>query len=619
MRVLLRAVSFTICHPVNTLTRLCVALVALLVFCAVGAGVLDSVHHTLTALLHWPHMTAADSTTLDQGAPLLVGALIVLVAAVTVPLAWLARWYRIHVSRPTPPCRGARWATPRELRRGGFLAPVGWPIGTIHVRGRSCVVRLPAAREREGVFAFAPPGSGKSYSLAIPAILSEAQRPLHDLRSSVLVDPKDDELWRITQAILSQRLRVLVWDPSNPAACSVTFDPFATLPAPSDASFAEEVSAVVEAWFWATRRGEHTTDPYFINQPLAILKAGAFTYLARHPAGSWVDFADWMRRLTFEEFHKALASSASPYAGHYVNQAKSIADNERAASGIWSDILQRFEILDSPRVRAAMQPGCAIDWPAFIAIPTCLYLRVAVRDAERLGPLLSLFLARMYRALITLAAAQPDKTLPRQVRVFIDEFGNLTRIYGIETALATLRSYGVGHYVFVQTSAQLRRHYGRDIAQSIVDCLVTQVCLGGAAAEDAAAFSKRCGERTDHFPATTYNAGGIVRGGTTSHTHERETRPLVAAWEIVQMTGRVLVSTRGLPPVRATIIPYDDKAAKRRRQKPQEAVNPSAGQHTATAQAPAPLPLSVPVFTSPLHVLSSDDDRTPQDDEAVTQ
>ena len=47
------------------------------------------------------------------------------------------------------------------------------------------------------------------------------------------------------------------------------------------------------------------------------------------------------------------------------------------------------------------------------------------------------------------------------MRVFIDELGALSRIYGLETALATMRGFGVGHFMAVQTTAQIEQHYGK--------------------------------------------------------------------------------------------------------------------------------------------------------------
>src|SRR5207248_514670 len=144
---------------------------------------------------------------------------------------------------------------------------------------------------------------------------------------------------------------------------------------------------------------------------------------------------------------------------------RSVGLNDRMAGSIYSDIQHRFEVLDTPNIRAAMQPGHTLNWEAFVREPRALYLAVPARDAKQLGALLSLFLCQAYRALTAIAARYPDNTLPREVRVMIDELGTLPRIYKLETALATLRSYGVGHLLCVQSRSQLALTYGAKLAQ----------------------------------------------------------------------------------------------------------------------------------------------------------
>ncbi len=467
--------------------------------------------------------------------------------AIVLPAAWLGRRFGAHIR---PRSRGAHFAARWKLIWEGFLwhrweallAERGWPIGGL---GAGFTVCLPADRECEGVIAVAP----------VPAILSEADRPATDLNSLVIGDPKS-EITRLTLATLAQTHRPLVWDPGDPAGCTVSFDPLSTLPHPtSDPSFLDDVRDLADSWFWATRRGEQTTDPFFITQPRSLMRAAILTFIHRYPGDGWVDLADWIRSLTFDELLACVEHSLSPEVRAFSGAMRALQMNDRAVGGIWADVVQRFDLLDGPHIRAAMDGrNPPIDWDQFVAQPTALYLKVPAREAERLGPLLSLFLARMYRALTTIAAREPENTLPRGVRVIIDEWGSLSRIYGLENALATLRSAGIGHYLFVQTTAQIRYHYGRDLAQSITDTLVTKVILGGAADEDAKWFSARCGERTTYHPTTSHSTG-LFRG-STNFGHAPERAPLVTAAEIIHMRDTVLLSTRGLPPVRCRLRPY---------------------------------------------------------------
>jgi type IV secretory pathway TraG/TraD family ATPase VirD4 len=147
----------------------------------------------------------------------------------------------------------------------------------------------------------------------------------------------------------------------------------------------------------------------------------------------------------------------------------------------------------------------------------------------------------------------------------------------VETAFATLRSYGVGHYVCVQSSTQIVNQYGRELAATIQDQLATKIVLNGAAADDAKAFSARCGEIVEHHAARSWAGGGLFRAPNLSYTPER--RPLVHAAEIIHGQGQVLVSTRGLPPIRlAARRYYMDPAVVRRLEEDQRQFEQRGGQ-----------------------------------------
>jgi type IV secretion system protein VirD4 len=511
----------------------------------------------LSGLLWMCHVPTRIILPLCAGAVVVAGAvaLVTEVSAVgALPLIGLTAmaagtfsvWRRIF--RSAPPPRGARWATLGDLRHAGFMQEHGWPLGDVDGK----VVRLPMELERENVLVIAATGSGKTSSLVIPALIAEVDRP--DLRSLVILDPKGGEVSRLTMPLLPRTHRAILWDPTDPDASTVGLDPLATLPAPSDDRFVGEVKALANSWFWATRGGQQSSDPFWINQPRALMEALFLGFIITHPQGTFVELADWTRRLTVGEFQDVLDHTTHPAVRASAEMLHSLGMSERTLGPVWSDVLERFAIMDDPRVRRSMS-GRPLD-RTFVEEPTALYLRVAAQDAERFGPLLSMALGQLYRELTRIAAGSPGNRLEREVRVIVDEFGNLPRIFGLENALATLRSYGVGHYMFAQTSAQVTYHYGRELAETIQDNLVTRIILGGAAQGDAKHFSERCGEITEYRAHRSWSGQGWFgrRSHTTSHAPEK--RPLIATADIIHMRDTVLISTRGIAPIRAAMRPY---------------------------------------------------------------
>jgi len=472
--------------------------------------------------------------------PLIVGGVIVVVA--------VGALGRSGVLHRAPRSRGAHWASLAELRRAGFLGPHGYPLGVVE----SHVVRLPPDREREGVLVTAATGAGKTSIVVIPALIEETTLPAGDRRSQIILDPKD-EVTQDTMPTLAKTHRVLLLDPSRPDECTVGLDPLASLPGPNDEGFVGAVKQLAQSWFWMTRNGQQTTDPFWINMPRALMEALFLAFVVRFPKGTFVELADWTRTLTVEKFQTVLDSTPHQSVRASAETLRSLGMSEKTIGPIWSDVLQRFDVLEDPRVRRAMA-GPPVDVEAFVANPTVLYLRVGAQDAQRLAPLLTMALNQMYGELTKIAARHKRNRLPRDVRVIVDEFGTLPRILGLEIALATLRSMGVGHLMLVQTSAQIVHAYGRDLAATIQDNLGTKLILNGAAADDAKLFSARCGEITEYHRSNSWSGGGLFRAPNVSYTAER--RPLVPPAEIIHGQGQVLVSTRGLSPIRLTARRY---------------------------------------------------------------
>ena len=74
-------------------------------------------------------------------------------------------------------------------------------------------------------------------------------------------------------------------------------------------------------------------------------------------------------------------------------------------------------------------------------------------------PILSVVLATLQMQLIR--RTKDGGTLPRGVRLIIDEAGVIGRLYGLETGVAMMRSADVGYVVAVQATEQLRATTGR--------------------------------------------------------------------------------------------------------------------------------------------------------------
>src|SRR5207245_2386549 len=160
-----------------------------------------------------------------------------------------------------------------------------------------------------------------------------------------------------------------------------------------------------------------------------------------------------------------LATLPSPDDEAFVGQVKELAQSFFWATRGGEQVSDAFWVTMPKAMMEALFLAFMATHPkgTFVELATWARLLKIEELQNLLAPLSSLALGQMYGELTKIAARSGNR-LERDVRVVIDEFGTLPRIYGVETALATLRSMGVGHYVFVQTSAQLTHHYGRELA-----------------------------------------------------------------------------------------------------------------------------------------------------------
>ena len=125
-------------------------------------------------------------------------------------------------------------------------------------------------------------------------------------------------------------------------------------------------------------------------------------------------------------------------------------------------------------------------------------LFVTISDIDRsLDPLTSLFVSQALTALFREADLCPGGRLPLPVRLFLDDFSNLS-IENIDRILAVSRSREVWCTLLLQSVCQLEAHYGRPRAMSIMGNCDTQLVLGFQDLDTARCFS----ERADRLPRT---------------------------------------------------------------------------------------------------------------------
>ncbi len=402
-----------------------------------------------------------------------------------------------------------RWATHGELGAGGWLHPSGWPLGPLNRVGP--MTYIPPLVQRENVMALAPPGSGKTRGILVPALFSETRQPPAFRRSLIIVDP-EGELYYLTGQQLAQTHRIIVWNPARPQMCNTAFDPLAYIPLSGKPGYVEGCEHAVMVWLSATADaaeggGRRTADPYWEKMPANVLKALLMAWGIR-PL-SIVQAAATLGEKDTEALLEDLSGSSVDAARARAMVVGDLLKNERAGGNVFSDLRERFMVLGNPTVAGTMQ-GKSVDFSAMVREPTAIFVQVSTA-ALYLQPLLSVFVATATAELLKLTAS--GGPLAREVRFVIDELGNLGRIYDLAGSLATLRKRGIGFLMATQTTARLTDRYGQKLAESIMGTCGTVLALGGLSFDDASWVSRQLGTRVTTGYKASFSPGMSSGGG----------------------------------------------------------------------------------------------------------
>ncbi|MDA8395998.1 MAG: type IV secretory system conjugative DNA transfer family protein [Candidatus Dormibacteraeota bacterium] len=354
----------------------------------------------------------------------------------------------IWLSRPRTALRpgslgGARTARLLELRRL-------WRGGEARVRlGRigPVTVRLP---EDEHLLVLGPTGSGKSSSLAIPAIL-EWPGPV------VVTDPKGELLAR-TLTARERRGRAAV---------------FAPLMEPGDgwnpvSAIASSDDALRSAGFLLGRPPER--EPFWHDLALQLLHG-----LLVEAAAAGLTLSDVLSLLQQVPAEEVAEEVSHPLARQLVQGA--LSGGDRTAMGVVATLVSKLGVFGSDQV-ARTTARSTFD-PRSLASGglNSLYCVVSPTDAPLVRGLLSALLSACWRAVY----ASPP---PLPVLFVLDEFAQLTALSELPSLVQLGRTQGVRLVLLAQDLASISALYGAETVTALWANCRTKLLLPGISEVD---------------------------------------------------------------------------------------------------------------------------------------
>lgn len=107
----------------------------------------------------------------------------------------------------------------------------------------------------------------------------------------------------------------------------------------------------------------------------------------------------------------------------------------------------------------------------------------------------SVFIRQLYFILAKKATNTPQQACKIPVRFILDEFGNMPSIEGMDEIMTVSNGRKIGFDLYVQSYAQIYKHYNDD-AQTIIDNCANEVYIKSGDSETLEKISKQLGTET---------------------------------------------------------------------------------------------------------------------------
>ena len=198
-----------------------------------------------------------------------------------------------------------------------------------------------------------------------------------------------------------------------------------------------------------------------------------------------------------------------------------------------------------------------VDAAGFAERPTALFMKIPDEKDTRHG-LAAVFILCMYKALIKVASAREDLSLPRNVYFILDEFGNMPKIEKFDKMITVGRSRKIWFNMVVQSYSQLSNVYGNEVADIVKSNCGMKMFIGSNDIGTCEEFSKLCGNMTVRTTSTSSAIGG--KEGDINLSSQTQVRPLIYPSELQMLnnkesTGNAIIVTFGNYPLRTKYTP----------------------------------------------------------------
>lgn len=441
-------------------------------------------------------------------------------------LAWTA-FNKIHPANTS--LGDAHFANGLEVQRAGFFTKEQESI----IIGKKYGAPL-YANGFEHVLVFAPSGSGKTRSIAMPNLLNYPY--------SIVCNDVKLTLFDTTSGYRERILGHQCYCFAPTKSTTHRYNPLAFI-STDRLTRMTDIQRIGHIFipdneknpFWSqTSRGLFKAMTLFLlDTPERPTTLGEMNRLIKQQ-----DFDAWMKHTLDNTTH------LDPE--FYRNGYAYIACYEETRRNILVSFAGYFELFDDPVIDAATSAS-DFDFSDLRRKKMTIYVGFTDEDMERLSPLLTMFWQQLISRMIQTIPDSHDEPYP--VLCLIDEFSSLGRIERLRRSLKLLREYRVRCILMFQYIAQTYEKYSHDEARAFVN-IKTKVAYTTEDLQDAEFISKMLGTRTQKV--VSHSVSSQHHGMSDSTSIGKQAVPLLRHDEVMKLPLHLsLIIRAGCSPIKA--------------------------------------------------------------------
>jgi len=404
----------------------------------------------------------------------------------------------------------ARFAKASELQAMGLNYDSGMIFGTLNENGSKKFIR---SNKPLATLIVAPPGTGKTASIAIPNLLSLPQ-------SCVVLDIKG-ELYTKTAGYRQQKLnnKVLLFSPFSDEN-TMFFNPFdnkviQNMHFVQIKKLADQIAGTIfvgekgkenDHWIvsaknlfsffamYAMQKHCHTTLADIAQAPKRDYYdelQGEFLAMCQIENEDTGELEKNSRADTLKPFFLQVANDVS-FNDIVRNQARQYAASaENEFASIKSTFDTFMAVFSNPQVAKAVS-SMSFAYEDLREEHITMYIVIQTEDMDILAPLIRILLESMCKKLMTKENSDPNKF----IYLILDEFVRFGKMPFLLEMPALCRSFGLVPLYITQSYEQIKKYYGDDDVKIIRANVAYQVIFRMNSYEDAETLSKMIGDFT---------------------------------------------------------------------------------------------------------------------------